>query len=73
MEDTQKIQNRISFSRNGGNNLSKPHPRTKECPFPHLQGRRVADILSGPFRLGDDGWDDTVQRETKGSEEEERG
>lgn len=43
-----------------------------ERPFPHLQSGCVIDALSGPFRLGDDGWEDTVQGEASGSEEEER-
>ena len=51
----------------------KPHPCTKERPFPHLQARCDADTLLGPFRLGDDGRADTVQDEAEASEEEERG
>lgn len=73
MEDTQGNHNRIRLSHNGEKNFLEPHPRTEERPFPHFQSRCVADTLFGPFRLGDDGWDDTVQRETRGSEEEERG
>jgi len=42
-------------------------------PFPHFQGRRVANAISGSFRLGDYGWKDAVQREAEVSKEEERG
>ena len=49
------------------------HLCTVEHPFPHLQSRRFADAPLGPFRLGDDSRQQTVDREAEASEEPERG
>ena len=57
----------------GGVLLGGPHLCTVEHPFPHLQSRYFADVLFGPFRVGDGGGDQAVNREAEGSEEPERG
>jgi len=61
------------LSSEGEDGFGGPHLSTVEYPFPHLQGRCVADTLPGPFQLGADGRGDAVQREDKVSEEVERG
>ena len=39
-------------------------------PFPHFQGRRLADTICDPSRHGDGGWKNVVQRGAEVSEEE---